>query len=174
MRKGILISAIVIILIIVGSLMFGLRDRSTGQERNEESIKIVAPAGQNEEEIEELPSGPATSENPGDSGSAQTHKITITSSGFSPSSLEINAGDSVIFENSDTNQHWPASAVHPTHRVYPGSDIGKCGTAEAENIFDACRGLESGESYTFIFNERGSWRYHDHLRASIGGTIIVN
>jgi len=35
------------------------------------------------------------------------------------------------------------------------------------------RGLAEGESYTFIFNEAGNWRYHDHLRSSLTGTIVV-
>lgn len=173
MRKGILISAIVIILVVVGALMFslfGLRDREEISDRNGESIKIVEPSGQNEDEtgeIEELPSEPEDSE-------GREHTIRITSSGFLPQEIEINAGDSVVFINEDSSKHWPASAVHPTHRVYPGSDISKCGTASESEIFDACRGLESGERYTFTFNEKGNWRYHDHLRASLTGTINVN
>ena len=63
--------------------------------------------------------------------------------------------------------------MHPTHKVYPGSDIEKCGTAEESNIFDACRGLKEGESYEFTFNEKGSWRYHDHLNIKNTGSIIV-
>ncbi len=174
MRKGILISAVIIALVIVVAIIFGLQGAKKTSESEGESIKVVASAEQNEvaqEEEEEQPSEPETS---GNSESPQTHTITISSSGFSPARLEINAGDSVVFTNENSAKHWPASVVHPTHRVYPGSDISKCGTAEAENIFDACRGLESGESYTFTFNEEGSWRYHDHLRASLTGTINVN
>ncbi len=102
------------------------------------------------------------------------HTIEITSSGFSPNSLEIESGDSVKFVNLKSVESWPASDIHPTHTLYPGSGSSKCGTAEEENIFDACRGLQTGESYTFTFNEKGSWGYHDHLRASSKGTIIVN
>ena len=100
--------------------------------------------------------------------------ITITSSGFSPNRLEINAGESVTFINQDSNEHWPASDVHPTHTVYPGSDKKKCGTSEEKNIFDACKGLDNSEEYSFTFNEKGSWNYHDHLRPSLAGIIIVN
>lgn len=96
--------------------------------------------------------------------------IVMTSSGFSPSSLEISVDDTITFV-SEEGVHWPASAVHPTHTVYPGSDINKCGSGE--EIFDSCRGLSAGESFSFTFNEAGTWAYHDHLNPSIFGRIIV-
>lgn len=122
-------------------------------------------------------SGTTLPSNPSDSDSSAapsgSNPITITSSGFSPSTLTINKGDTVTFVNQGSSSSWPASNVHPTHTSYPGSSIQKCGTAEANNIFDACHGLRKGESYSFTFNDVGSWRYHDHLRPSSGGTIVV-
>ena len=99
--------------------------------------------------------------------------IEITASGFSPSEVTIVQGGKVTWTNKGTVPSWPASAVHPTHTVYPGSDINKCGTTEEENIFDACSGLETGESWIFTFNEKGSWNYHDHLTAGRFGKINV-
>ena len=99
--------------------------------------------------------------------------IEITSSGFTPSELTISKGETVTWINRDTEEHWPASAMHPTHTVYPGSDIKKCGTSEEGNIFDACRGLAPGEIWSFTFNEVGSWDYHDHLVNGLFGKIIV-
>jgi len=100
--------------------------------------------------------------------------IEITSSGFTPSELTISRGETVTWVNKDTEEHWPASAQHPTHTVYPGSGIEKCGTAEQESIFDACHGLSPGESWSFTFNEVGTWNYHEHLDISFGfGKVIV-
>lgn len=100
--------------------------------------------------------------------------IEITSSGFTPSELTISRGETVTWVNKDTEEHWPASAQHPTHTVYPGSNIEKCGTAEQESIFDACHGLSPGESWSFTFNEVGTWNYHEHLDISFGfGKVIV-
>ncbi len=107
------------------------------------------------------------------SGNSGGNVIEITSDGFSPSTLEINKGETVTFINKDSREHWPASAMHPTHRAYPGSDREKCGTSEQNNIFDACRDLKAGESYSFTFNEVGSWNYHDHLNTGMFGKIIV-
>lgn len=103
----------------------------------------------------------------------EVHTIEMTTTGFKPRSLTIKAGDTVVFENKDRNRHWPASAVHPTHTVYPGSSINKCGTSEEENIFDACKGMERGEEYSFAFIEKGTWNYHDHLNSALTGEIVV-
>jgi plastocyanin len=100
-------------------------------------------------------------------------RIDITEDGFSPKTVTIKAGQKIIFKNTDTVKHWPASNEHPTHTTYPGSSISKCGTAEESNIFDSCRGLENGESYSFIFVNKGGWNYHDHLNPSMKGTIKI-
>jgi|GEM_PF-2555718 len=99
--------------------------------------------------------------------------IEITSSGFSPGSVRIAKGGTVTWINRGAAASWPASAVHPTHTVYPGSGIEKCGTAEAASIFDACTGLAEGESYSFTFGPAGTWRYHDHNNPGRTGSVEV-
>lgn len=103
----------------------------------------------------------------------KTVVINITDSIFSPNEVTINAGDTVKFVNQANQFRWPASAVHPIHELYPGSSISKCGTPEANKIFDACRGLKTGESFSFTFNVRGVWPYHDHLAPALRGQIKV-
>jgi len=99
--------------------------------------------------------------------------IKITANGFEPKEVEITKGTKVTWINEQPNPSWPASDVHPTHEVYPGSSIKKCGTPEQDKIFDACRGLKQGESWSFVFNEVGEWYYHDHLNPSWKGEIVV-
>jgi plastocyanin len=99
--------------------------------------------------------------------------IKITANGFEPKEVEITKGTKVTWINEQPNPSWPASDVHPTHEVYPGSSIKKCGTPEQNKIFDACRGLKQGESWSFVFNEVGEWYYHDHLNPSWKGEIVV-
>ncbi|MEK6957704.1 MAG: plastocyanin/azurin family copper-binding protein [archaeon] len=104
----------------------------------------------------------------------QTYIIEITADGFSPGKVTIKQGDTVKWvNNSYETGRWPASAKHPTHTVYPGSDIQKCGTAEQEGIFDACRGIPPGESFRFTFNDKGSWGFHDHTDATKFGQVVV-
>jgi plastocyanin len=97
----------------------------------------------------------------------KTFTVSITSSGFSPQSLAINAGDTVNFVNNDSATHWPASDVHPTHGAYP--EPGGC----LGSKFDACKGLAQGETFSFVFNQKGNWAYHDHLHPALTGTITV-
>ncbi|MBI2449191.1 cupredoxin domain-containing protein [Candidatus Pacearchaeota archaeon] len=115
---------------------------------------------------------PFPSPTPESETTPQTFTIEITSAGFSPKTLEIKQGDTVVFLNKDTSQHWTASAQHPTHKVYPES-TGKCPVIGGSD-FDACKGLKQGESFSFVFNVKGSWNYHDHLNPGLFGTIIVN
>ena len=121
-----------------------------------------------------LPSTPAANPpSPSSSSGGGSHIIEITASGYTPNPLTVKAGDTVVWVNKDTQQHWPASALHPTHKVYPDSDIRKCNTIEQSTIFDACKGMAQGETFSFTFTEKGTWQYHDHLTAGRSGTIVV-
>ncbi|MDP1709596.1 MAG: hypothetical protein Q8L21_01785 [Candidatus Komeilibacteria bacterium] len=93
--------------------------------------------------------------------------------GYTPKSVTIAKGESVTFKNNSGIKFWPASAMHPTHQVYPGSDIAKCGTSEEPKLFDSCRGLDTGATWTFKFDEIGTWNYHDHLSPEFFGKVVV-
>jgi plastocyanin len=103
----------------------------------------------------------------------KTFEVSIANNGYSPQTVTIRAGDTVRWTNKGSNDNWPASDNHPTHLLYPGSNIDLCGTASASMIFDACRGLNTDETYSFTFNSRGSWGYHDHLKPRNTGTVVV-
>ena len=105
--------------------------------------------------------------------SQESNVIIYTDEGFSPNPLTVKVGNTVTFRNQGSRPVWPASAMHPTHKVYPGSDIEKCGTADESGIFDACRGIEPGGEWRVTFVEAGNWKYHDHLNTSKFGTIVV-
>lgn len=100
--------------------------------------------------------------------------IFMEEDGFSPKAIVISKGETVIFTNNDPDRkHWPASNNHPSHNLYPESGIEKCQTEEKNLIFDSCRGLEFGESWSFTFNEVGSWTFHDHFNPTFEGIITV-
>lgn len=158
-KNGVIAIIIIALVLIIAIFVFdfagtGVSDNSKESQRENPTSLMPVPGSGDVEETE--------------------LSIEITSSGFSPKTLEINSGDTVTWTNKDSRSHWLASAVHPTHTIYPGSSINKCGTSEALSIFDSCKGLSSGESYSFTFNEKGTWGYHDHLGPSLTGTIVVN
>ena len=99
--------------------------------------------------------------------------IYMTDKGFKPNLLVIKEGDTVTWYNNDTVAHRPASNNHPTHTVYPGSSIEKCGTSEESSTFDACKEIGSGQTYSFKFDRRGTWKYHDHLSPGHIASIAV-
>lgn len=93
--------------------------------------------------------------------------IIYTDKGFSPTTLTVKNGASVVFQNNSQGSMWVASAFHPTHTAYPttGGCIG--------STFDSCAGITGSNSWTFQFDNIGSWKYHNHLNPGKFGTIIV-
>ena len=106
-------------------------------------------------------------------GVVASHIVVYGNSGFSPTPLTIKKGETVVFENKSSRNMWVASAMHPSHRAYPETDIEKCGTGDAEDMFDACKGFGPGTSWSFTFDDVGVWKYHDHLNAKNFGSITV-
>ncbi|MEK7603754.1 MAG: hypothetical protein AAB461_01375, partial [Patescibacteria group bacterium] len=47
--------------------------------------------------------------------------VTYSDSGYMPLAVTIKKGETVFFENKSSGMVWTASAVHPTHKAYPGS-----------------------------------------------------
>ena len=95
--------------------------------------------------------------------------VTYTDTGFSPETIEIESGETVRWVNNSTRNLWVASAVHPTHTLYPLKADGDC----LGSSFDACTGIAPDESFEFTFNESGSWNYHNHLSIGRRGTVEV-
>ena len=99
--------------------------------------------------------------------------VLIDETGFEPKSLEIGQGDTVVFENVGKEPHWPASNIHPTHRMYPGSGSEYCGADDSVTNLDACQPLMPGDVFTFTFQFPGTWRFHDHLSPEFSGKVNV-
>ncbi|TSC86464.1 MAG: Uncharacterized protein G01um10148_450 [Parcubacteria group bacterium Gr01-1014_8] len=96
--------------------------------------------------------------------------ITYTDGGYSPQTVSIKKGQTVRFVNNAERQDtWPASAIHPTHSIYPQKTDSDC----LGSSFDPCHGLKPGEFWEFTFNEVGEWGFHDHLHPSKFGKILV-
>ncbi len=163
-----LIVLVAVLLVGVGAFYY-TREASapTGDENSAmmggEDTKKMQEEGMMDEQGKMMDSGMMEPEN----------LIKATDSGFSPAELRVKAGTTVTFKNERSITVTPASAKHPTHTVYPGSDIKKCGTPEQATIFDSCAGIPAGKMWSFTFNEKGTWGYHDHNNPTHFGKIIV-
>jgi plastocyanin len=83
---------------------------------------------------------------------AATVDVKITKSGFSPSSVRINFGDTVKWTNSDTTNH----------------------QIVANNGLFASPILAPKQSYSFTFKTAGRFPYHDAIHPSLKGVVRVN
>ena len=99
---------------------------------------------------------------------AEKNVVTYADTDYLPATLQVKKGETVTFKNQSPQSMWTASAVHPTHRGYPTT--GGC----LGSTFDACKGVQSGDSWSFKFDIVGTWKYHNHLSPSNTGTIYVS
>ena len=82
--------------------------------------------------------------------SVATHNVSIANFSFEPKSLNIRKGDTVVWTNKDSAPHQIA------------------GTGFSGSV------INNGESYTFVFNDAGTFDYHCAIHPSMTGKVIVN
>ena len=146
-----IIIAVVVIIVLGGFLFFQSRNTP---EQAILKVSSTLPSGSEEEQSSSV-------------------TVTYTNFGYSPREVTISQGETVTFQNESSEEMWAATAIHPTHTIYPGSDIQKCDTQEESRIFDACRSIAPGGSWSFVFQVQGNWGYHNHLNVSHTGKITV-
>lgn len=83
---------------------------------------------------------------------AVTKAVKITSTAFSPATVNIKTGDSVKWTNKDTKTHQVVSNN--------GSFLSSI--------------ISPNHTYTHTFNTPGTYRYHDGLHPSLTGKIVVS
>jgi plastocyanin len=82
---------------------------------------------------------------------AATVSVQIRRAGFAPARVTINAGDAVTWRNADTVNHQVVANG--------GSFVSPI--------------LKPREAYTHTFGSGGTYRYHDGLRPTLTGTVVV-
>lgn len=84
--------------------------------------------------------------------------ITYSNDGFSPSTITVQAGDTVAIKNASDHDMQFDSDPHPVHT----------------DDTDLNAGLVSpGQTITFTVNKTGTFGYHNHLNPSQTGTIVI-
>jgi plastocyanin len=109
-----------------------------------------------------------------ESSEANSTIIHVSDLGYEPNNITVEQGTVVIFENESEAEHWPASDEHPSHADYSGTTLEEhCSEQNENKSFDSCRGIRSGETWSFTFEKIGTHSYHDHLWPHLVGTITV-
>ena len=99
--------------------------------------------------------------------------ILYSDQGFSPSSITLPLGSTVMFVNQSTKNMWVASAMHPTHIVYSGTSLSEHCPDTNNSTFDQCVAVTQGNTFSFTFNKEGIWKYHNHTSSGDRGTITI-
>ncbi|MCL5666636.1 MAG: cupredoxin domain-containing protein [Patescibacteria group bacterium] len=87
-------------------------------------------------------------------------EVVYTDTAFSPSPIDVKAGDYVIFKNNSNTNFWPASDPNFVQSQYPGFDAGKA--------------IAPGGRYQFQFLEPGTLKYYDQLNPEATGVVKVS
>ena len=88
--------------------------------------------------------------------------ITFSDSGVSPSEVTVKSGGTITWVNNSSAKVQIGSAKHPTHTENPELTGGQFVTE-----------LEPGASASVTVTKTGTWGYHDHLKTSVFGKVIV-
>jgi len=113
---------------------------------------------------------------PSERSNAALTIVTLTDTGFTPTTVTIGVGETVRFTNTSSRGMWVGADEHPTHTEYDGTSTREhC--ANGVNItgsFDQCTPIENGASWDYTFEKVGTFGFHNHVGASSVGTVTVN
>jgi plastocyanin len=87
---------------------------------------------------------------------ADTKSISMMNIAYNPDSLTIHIGDKVAWKNSETGLYPPQHTA----------------TSDDGHTFDSGY-LNPGQSFTFTFNQAGTFKFHCNVHDSMHGTITV-
>ncbi len=87
-----------------------------------------------------------------------TGEIDYTDSGYTPATLTVKVGQTITVKNSSSAAMSFNSDPHPIHTSFSELNLGK---------------IDAGGSKTLTLNKAGTYTYHNHLKASHKGSIVV-
>lgn len=93
------------------------------------------------------------------SAHAPAHVIRITNAGYLPTSLVIEKGEKILFENKSNKTYWPQVVFQPLPK----------GNVRHESP----QALKPQETWLYKFDLIGTWYYHDKLNSKINGVVHV-
>lgn|SRR3989344_993856 len=95
---------------------------------------------------------------PADAVTAEEAGVSLTAAGFNPQTLTITAGTQVVWTNTSGAVGNVSSAPHPAHTAYPPLNLGS---------------FDGGATVSLVFDQPGTYKYHNHLNPTQTGSITV-
>ena len=152
---------IIVVLLLAGVLVLSKNKNqgmtgSGGQVQQSVEVEDKDEAGEKEDEAPGKEDAEDKDEDENDNERMTT--VSLTDAGFEPQTINIKAGMTVVWTNNTSATADVSSAQHPTHLVYPPLNLGN---------------FDPGNSVSLVFDEPGSYKYHNHLNPSKFGTVVV-
>jgi amicyanin len=153
MKSNVISSSATIAIIMAGIfLVSGCTTQSPGGSLNGVPAVPSVPSGTLDGGTGDgSPSGGTGGGTPG--GGAQTYSIDIKGFAFSPADLPINAGDTVVWTNSDSASH---------------TVVFDSGSAPSSSP------MSTGQTYSYTFTTAGTYAYHCSIHPSMKGAVTVS
>jgi plastocyanin len=147
--KKILIFLVVIL--VAGGIAFGLT-RNNNNSTNTTTSPNPSPSAQNNTQNTTPNPNPSSSSN-SNSTPTNASSITINNFAFSPADITIKKGTNVTWTNKDSVAH--------TVQETDGKNGPKSGS------------LSQNDTYSFTYNETGTFKYHCSIHPDMTGTVTV-
>ncbi len=84
--------------------------------------------------------------------------VNLEDEGFTPKEITVKTGTRVIWINKSAKAGTVSSDDHPTHRLYPFLNLGE---------------FAPDSSVQVVFDNAGTYTYHNHYNATSTGTVTV-
>lgn len=141
-----IIIGVIVLAIVIGGLVFIFSRPSTNSATQTTTSSSPSPSPSSE--ISPSPTPPTST----------AHIITYSDSGFSPSTITVQSGDSITIKNQSSQGLQFDSDPHPIHTDDTDLNVGT---------------VAPGGDQTFTVSKKGTFGYHNHLAPSDRGTIII-
>jgi plastocyanin len=155
MSRNLLAAIGVLILIALAGGFFFLQNNSNPQTPSPSPVTKVTPtptASPTETpQNSSSPSGEVMMEE-------EKNEVSVTQSGFSPQTINIKAASKVTWTNNSGIPANVSSDSHPTHTLWSFLNLGT---------------FSDRQSISVVFDEAGTYTYHNHLSPTQRGTVIV-
>ncbi len=138
---------IIIVIAVIGGLFYMMNQGSPVPTQSPSNLPTSLPTQSPTPTV----SPDVTMKPPTPAPASTTHTVTIQSFAFSPSSVTIKKGDTVVWTNNDSVGH----------------------TVTGDNGGSASPTISPNGTYSFKFNTIGTFNYHCSIHPSMTGTVTV-
>jgi plastocyanin len=143
MKKAWPFLVVVVVIVAVAAVALGNKN-----DNNATTPPAAPSSNQNSTE----PMGDMNSSSNSSNNPVASNKVSIENFSFTPANITVKKGTTVVWTNNDTTAHTV--------------------TADTGNAFDSGT-MEHGKTFSFTFNDTGTFKYHCTFHSGMHGTVTV-